>query len=112
MTEDELRAEVEQISSVIEEIERNSNNVIETNTEEPQINIVLRNKTINNRRKIRLAPYSKHKYPPRFSYKRPEKKRVSTLKTLGRLTKGTRNVRNIMREVNVIRYRKTRKHRK
>ena len=112
VTEDELRAEVEQISSVIEEIERNSNNVIETNTEEPQINIVLRNKTINNRRKIRLAPYSKHKYPPRFSYKRPEKKRVSTLKTLGRLTKGTRNVRNIMREVNVIRYRKTRKHRK
>ena len=112
VTEDELRAEVEQISSVIEEIERNSNNVIETNTEEPQINIVLRNKTINNRRKIRLAPYSKHKYPPRFSYKRPDKKRVSTLKTLGRLTKGTRNVRNIMREVNVIRYRKTRKHRK
>ena len=111
VTEDELRAEVEQISSVIEEIERNSNNVIETNTEEPQINIVLRNKTINNRRKIRLAPYSKHKYPPRFSYKRPDKKRVSTLKTLGRLTKGTRNVRNIMREVNVIRYRKTRKHR-
>ena len=112
VTEDELRAEVEQISSVIEEIERNSNNVIETNTEEPQINIVLRNKTINNRRKIRLAPYSKHKYPPRFSYKRPDKKRVSTLKTLGRLTIGTRNVRNIMREVNVIRYRKTRKHRK
>ena len=112
VTEDELRDEVERISSVIEQIERNSNNLIETNTEEPQINIVLRNKTINNRRKIRLAPYSKHKYPPRFSYKRPDKKRVSTLKTLGRLTKGSRNVRNIMREVNVIRYRKTRKHRK
>ena len=112
VTEDELRDEVERISSVIEQIERNSNNLIETNTEEPQINIVLRNKTINNRRKIRLAPYSKHKYPPRFSYKRPDKKRVSTLKTLGRLTKGSRNLRNIMREVNVIRYRKTRKHRK
>jgi hypothetical protein len=111
VTEDELHLEVERILSSIEQIQENNSTAIETNAEEPQINIVLRKKTINNRRKIRLGPYSKHKYPPRFSYKRPEKKRAPALKTLGRLTKGTRNLRNIMREVNVIRYRKTRKHR-
>ena len=112
VTEDELRAEVERILSVIEQILKNNSTAIETNTEEPQRNIISRNKTMNNRRKIRLAPYSKYKYPPRFSYKRPERRRISRLKTLGKITKGTRNLRNIMREVNVIRYRKTRKHRK
>jgi hypothetical protein len=112
VTEDELHAEVERISSVIEQILENNSTAIETNAEESQRNIISRNKTMNNRRKIRLAPYSKYKYPPRFSYKRPERRRIPTLKTFGKLTKGSRNLRNIMREVNVIRYRKTRKHRK
>jgi hypothetical protein len=104
VTEDELRLEVERILSLIEQIQENNSTTIETNAEESQRNIISRNKTMNNRRKIRLAA-------PRFTYKRPERKRISTLKTLGRLTKGSRNLRNIMREVNVIRYRKTRKHR-
>jgi hypothetical protein len=104
VTEDELHAEVERISSVIEQILENNSTAIETNTEELQINIIPRNKTMNNRRKIRLAA-------PRFTYKRPERRRIPTLKTFGKLTKGSRNLRNIMREVNVIRYRKTRKHR-
>jgi hypothetical protein len=108
VTEDELHAEIERILSVIEQIQENNSTAIETNTEEPQINIIPRNKTMNNRRKKRWAPYSKYTYPPRFSYKRPEKNRAHALKTLDRLTKGTRNLRNIMR---VIRYRKTRKHR-
>lgn len=116
VTEDEVRDEVDRISSVIYDIEQyipgNNITAIQTNTEEPQRNIILRKKTINDTRKIRLAPYSTYKYLPRFSYRRPEKKRMSTLKTLGRLTKGSHHSTNIMREVNPIQYRKTRKHRK